>query len=380
MNRIKKQITVLAYLIKDYLLFNGKSINNDAHLKDAVAWLYRAHDATPDRGVSHSYLIGRGWMPSYPETTGYIIPTLINWHKITSDDEARERALEMADWECTVQLENGAIPGLSTGEPVVFDTGQVIFGWLSAYKATGDNKYLQAATRAGNWLIENLESDFTWRSYGNPGSNSIHTYNVRAAWALLELWIATGIGIYKTAAEGFMEWALKQEAARGWFKHNCLNDNEKPLLHTIAYTAQGLIESGIILKNDKCIEAAIRTYDELVKQISADGRMPGRFDSNWMPAAKWCCLTGMAQSSIVWRKLYAITGSERYKSSSEKVNNFLKKTQDMSSGNPGIRGGIKGSYPANGEYGKYRILNWATKFFIDALLMEEHPDFKGHLY
>src|ERR1039457_2206669 len=100
------------FLLKDHLT-TGTTGENNEHLREALIWLYRAQDATPDRGVSHSYLIGTGWMRSYPETTGYIIPTLLNWAALTGEEEARRRALEMADWELSIQLENGAIPSLS---------------------------------------------------------------------------------------------------------------------------------------------------------------------------------------------------------------------------------------------------------------------------
>ena len=54
-----------------------------------------------------------------------------------------------------------------------------------------------------------------------------------------------------------------------------------------------------------------------------------------------------------------------------RVLGFLKRTQSLTSRDPGVRGGIKGSFPVYGDYGKARVLNWATKFFIDALLLEE---------
>jgi hypothetical protein len=44
------------------------------------------------------------------------------------------------------------------------------------------------------------------------------------------------------------------------------------------------------------------------------------------------------------------------------------RTQDCTSPNGGLRGGIRGSFPVNGAYGRYRVLNWATKFFVDALM------------
>jgi hypothetical protein len=52
------------------------------------------------------------------------------------------------------------------------------------------------------------------------------------------------------------------------------------------------------------------------------------------------------------------------------MNHFLKKTQDLVSDELGIRGGIKGSQPFWGGYGPFWYLNWAAKFFIDALSLE----------
>ena len=36
-----------------------------------------------------------------------------------------------------------------------------------------------------------------------------------------------------------------------------------------------------------------------------------------------------------------------------------------------IKGAISGSYPIWGEYQRLAFPNWATKFFVDALLLEE---------
>jgi len=36
-----------------------------------------------------------------------------------------------------------------------------------------------------------------------------------------------------------------------------------------------------------------------------------------------------------------------------------------------LRDGIKGLYPFDGGYARYEVLNWATNFFADALLLDE---------
>jgi uncharacterized protein YyaL (SSP411 family) len=369
----------LRYRIKD-LLPRQRIFTDRVHRQAAVSWLCRAQDALPDRGVSHSYLIGRGWMPSYPETTGYIIPTFIHLWRVTGDAELMRRAFEMAEWELRLQLDNGAIPDLISREPVVFDTGQVLFGWVSAYAESGDRRFIDAAILAGDWLNSGLDETGTWNGHGNLGTDGIHVYNVRVAWALVVLAQASGEARFADAARRFIDWVLQQEEEPGWFRKNCLNDNDHPLLHTIAYTSQGLLESGILLGDDRCMDAARRISLKLKGQVEADGRMAGRFDRFWKPSVTWSCLTGMAQTAIVWQRLDRLDGRNVYTKEIENVVSFLKRTHDLQSADDGVRGGVKGSFPVNGGYGTYRLLNWAAKFFVDALLLREFPETEFPLY
>src|SRR5712692_3479 len=48
----------------------------DQSVREAIGWLCRAQDCstTNDGGVARHYSLVSGWAPSYPETTGYIIP------------------------------------------------------------------------------------------------------------------------------------------------------------------------------------------------------------------------------------------------------------------------------------------------------------------
>ena len=117
-------------------------------------------------------------------------------------------------------------------------------------------------------------------------------------------------------------------------------------------------------------QAAIRTADAVRGAIRRDGSLAGRFNASWGEEARWSCLTGMAQTAIVWQRLACLTGDPGHSAGALRVNHFLRTVQDTTSRNPGIRGGIPGSFPVHGEYGKYRFLNWAAKFFMDALMLE----------
>lgn len=370
--------------LRDRRRSNDADLPREDHLAAAMDWLRAAQDAHDDGGVSHSYLVGQGWMRSYPETTGYILPTFLNWARLREDEDAVARARRMADWELDCQSEEGAIPELVSGRPTVFDTGQVIFGWLAAHQHTGDDRYLEAARRGGRWLLEELDSEGVWRHASDSGGPG-RVYNARVAWALLLLGDRTGKSGYRAPMQRFLEWTLAQEKAPGWFDRNCLTDDSAPLLHTIAYTARGHLESGLLLEDERLLESSRRTAQRVLRLVGPEGRLAGRFDAEWRPAVDWACLTGMAQMAIVWRRLAEIDAGEAEGPSPDellegarRVTGYLCRIQDLDSGDPGLRGGIRGSQPIRGAYGRWRVLNWATKFFVDALLLEESSEALHH--
>ncbi len=55
----------------------------DAAIDAAAAWLATAQDCstTKDGGVAHHFSLISGWRPSYPETTGYIVPTILRYDR-----------------------------------------------------------------------------------------------------------------------------------------------------------------------------------------------------------------------------------------------------------------------------------------------------------
>lgn len=371
-------------LAKIYLGISGMDTwNAPDHLNAAARWICRAQDAFCDGGVARSYSLiyntyfgRRGWNPSYPETTGYIIPTMFDYAKFSGNGEMYDRAVRMTDWECQIQMENGAVQGGTIDQaptPAIFNTGQVIFGWVRAFQETNCQRYLDSALRAGNYLVEKQDKDGAWRkNLSDFASQSMefYSYNTRTAWALLQLQNISGRSKFMEAAVRNVEHALTQQEENGWFGNNCLSDPTRPLLHTIAYCIRGILESGIYLERASFIDAAKKASDALLERQREDGSLPGRFDEKWRPAVSWSCLTGDAQISIIWGRLYQQTRDPKYLAGVKKVNDYLKKVQLTRTRNPDIFGGIAGSDPIHGQYGRFELLNWAVKFFMDALLIE----------
>jgi DUF1680 family protein len=352
-------------------------------LARAIRWICAAQDASGDGGVARSYTLvynrffkRRGWTASYPETTGYIIPTVFDYAHLSGREDLLERAIRMADWECDVQMPNGAVQGGTIDRPAtpaVFNTGQVIFGWTRAYRETSKGRYLESAKRAGDFLVSAQDSDGAWRrelsGFASAAMPS-YTYNTRTAWALQKLAETSGDGRYLDAAIRNVEFALREQQPNGWFSNNCLYDATRPLLHTIAYSLRGILEVGIAVKNQRYIHAARKAADALIAAQRSDGSLAGRFDSRWTPAVSWTCLTGNAQMGLVWGRLYEVTGEPKYLAGLGRANQFLQRVQWSGTGNPGLDGGISGSFPFHGAYGRFEILNWAVKFFADSLMLE----------
>src|SRR5262245_36041592 len=166
----------------------GTRVALERNLQSAYQWLCTAQDAAADGGVAGCYNLLKGWGASYPETTGYIIPTFLHYADAFNDADARQRAIRMADWEVDVQLPSGAVRSgmldVKVG-PAVFNTGQVLFGWASAYAATGNEQFARAALRASEWLEANQDADGAWRrNLSVLTTSSVQAYNVRAAWGL----------------------------------------------------------------------------------------------------------------------------------------------------------------------------------------------------
>ncbi|HET9708442.1 MAG TPA: hypothetical protein VFP39_09070 [Gemmatimonadales bacterium] len=352
------------------------------HLVAALEWLARAQDASGGNGLARGYSLtwnayfrSRGWQPPYPETTGYIIASLHMAARRLDRLDLKRRAERAALWEIDVALPSGAVQGGVVGEgqtPAVFNTGQVLLGWMATLAASGGNRFADAAYRAGNFLVSCLDQDGLWHR-GNSHFADAHAtlYNARTAWALAEAGTRLGVPDFVAAAARNLTAVVKRQHDDGWFPNCCLTDPERPLLHTIAYTIRGLLEGGRVLRDSLLIDHAALAATRIAEAQTARGRLPGRFARRWRPAARWSCLTGEAQMANIWLRLFEITGLRHWRAPAEVALRWLKSTQNRTSTDPGLRGGIKGSFPCSGPYGRYQTLSWATKFFADALMRSE---------
>src|SRR5512135_803802 len=101
----------LGLIWRDLRGVKGSPLPDEDHLALAIRWLCRSQDQTGSGGSSGGHHLGSGWRPSYPETTGYIISTLVRYAHLFGDEDCLERARRMGDWEITIQLPEGGVQG-----------------------------------------------------------------------------------------------------------------------------------------------------------------------------------------------------------------------------------------------------------------------------
>ena len=224
--------------------------------------------------------------------------------------------------------------------------------------------------RAADWLVATQDADGCWRRYPTPfAAPGEKAYETHVAWGLLDAARVTPSRGYEEAALANFHWALTHQAANGWFRHCCLTDVEQPLTHTLGYALRGIVEGYRYSQDQRLLEAARRTADGLFTALRPDGFLPGRLRADWSAAVDWSCLTGSVQIACCYLLLYDDTGERRYRDAALALNRFVRRSVRLNAP-PEIRGGVKGSFPVSGVYGAYEYLNWAAKFFVDAMQLE----------
>lgn len=359
---------------KDSLGVPAEDPGVERAIDEGVAWLGRAqdHSASADGGVARHYSLITGWGPSYPETTGYIIPTMLAYAKLRADGSVRQRAKRMLDWLVSIQLPEGGFQAGAIGSklvvPVTFNTGQILLGLASGVREFG--LYYEAMRRAADWLVKNQDADGCWRTHLTPHAiPGEKTYETHVAWGLLEAAQLAPEMPYGPAAIANLRWALRWQHDNGWFDKCCLSNPVQPLTHTLGYALRGIIEGYRFTGDQLFLQAAQRAADGVLEALHPDGFLPGRLGSNWRGDVAWACLTGTAQMACCWFLLFEQTGEARYRKAALAANRYVRRTMQVD-GPSETRGAIKGSFPVYGQYGSYQYLNWATKFFIDANLLE----------
>jgi malonyl-CoA O-methyltransferase len=290
----------------------------------ALGWVRR--NELPTGGIR----VHSGHADSYPEVTGYLLPTLLDYGE-------RALATRLARWLLCIQRADGSYTS-PEGVAYVFDTGQVLRGLLAGADLVPGMR--DAARRAADYLCGQMR-DGGRGGFGPryPGDipETVHLY------ALPPL-------VQAAEVLGKPEYAAAAQLCREYYSAHPDALRLASLTHFLAYELEALIDLG-------CADRAAPVLEVLAGQ-QPDGSVRG------VEGARWVCAPGLAQLAICWYK----TG---HAEPADRALAWLEGRQRSS-------GGFRGSYGRGATYFPDDELSWAAKFYLDAHRLRVQAFFRRH--
>lgn len=348
------------------------STNHDTHLVAGADWLKRSIAVCGGVASSKGYRFPWGWVPPYPETTGYIIPTLLNLSNETKDPEWSTIAERLGRWLVTVQAHDGGFAGYELGrgqKSDVFDTGMILLGFNALQHISPNPSIAQAASAAATFLIKSIDSDGAFSR--NISHDMLHTYNVRSAWALVAYGIMTKNGAATEAGIANVNWTLRQQRDNGFFDNNGFKPGGNANTHGIAYVLRGLLQVHLLTGRKDMLDAAVHAMDGIIALFEKEGWLAAEIGPDWKFRSTHVCLTGCVQLANIAYRLAFLTGRTNFVTAAERLIAQVAATQSVETPGEAHHGAIAGSYPIYGAYAPLQYPNWATKFMVDALLVRK---------
>lgn len=293
----------------------------------AIKWI--ENNTIPNEGIICNTKLKK----SYPEVSGYYIPTLLRWGY-------KDLAVQFAKWLCDIQHEDGAWYDTQDKEPYIFDTAQILKGliairkylpWVDDYIVKGCDWILNNMTSEGR-LVSPLEDP--WGDE-KTFSELIHTYCISP---ILEAGKLLKRPDYIEKANKITEYYII----------NCKEQilNFDLLSHFYAYVMEAMLDIGHE-------ELAIEAMEKISKIQKKSGAVSGYHNVDWV------CSTGLFQLALVWFRLGDIDRGNR-------AFDYACKLQNET-------GGWYGSYISEDNANEVNTyfpdaeISWANKYFLDAL-------------
>ena len=123
------------------------------------------------------------------------------------------------------------------------------------------------------------------------------------------------------------------------------------------------------------LDALFNPSDYLVSPFNSTKKfLAGEYDTDWKGNYSVRCLTGEAQLSIIYRRLYKLYNDEKYERVADKLLLQISTKQNRFPYLKNMIGGFIASAPFYGKYMRFMMNNWTCKFDIDALLLSINPN------
>jgi len=339
--------------------------------KNSLQWLIRSIEATGNKGSSHIFARWRyplgGWHLGYPETTGYIIETLIKYHPIFPELDLRDHAMQSAKWLVTQQLPNGSFPALLSGNqtPSFFNSGMIALGLLEVLKQEKQESIMVSLKRLVAWLHQ---LDWGKTIYNGP------SYYTRAMWAYYLLAQTLSDQLLKKKIEQQMDNMKNRITTEMSVKSWGFESKDQAFTHTIAYTWRGFYEYGQVTGKKEFLDQSTAFCKKLLSLYQTHNKLAGSYNTEWCGDYSFLCLTGHAQLSYLAQEIGWQTQNQPILQLGRALMEDILDHQSTGRVDPELKGAVAGSYPIWGKYMRFKHPNWAVKFYLDALYTYWHKN------
>ncbi len=364
-----------------------QALSNEEHIELSLSWFLKLQQYHNDGGMPAKYSLlhceDTPIYPSYPETSGYILSTLIaynNFYDANIDNVIRE----MKDFLLTKQLKNGAFTGghskMNNFEmPSIFNSGQILLGLCSYYTSfKKDDELKKVIINCSNWIKSQIDKNGQYNT-NYTFRKKERAYYSRATYGLLRAAELVNDDEGLEAAKRNFEWVYLNGKENGWINKWGFND-QWAVLHTIAYTLRGMLEAGMYFNEEKYIALIEKSLDKILQHKVSWGNeflITSLIKNDFTKVRQEICLTGLCQLSIILFKFGNYINNAKYIKYADEIISNVKKFQLRGFENEYLNGGLTGSWPIGGKYQPYDIVNWSVKFFLDGLLLSKGIDYNS---
>jgi malonyl-CoA O-methyltransferase len=284
----------------------------------------------------------------YPEVTGYLIPSLLNWGEI-------ELANNYAKHLSATQDVDGSYWDPSCSSKCLFDTGQILRGFLAMNGHLKSDAYLSEIEKSLEWIDSLIDNDGDIKIpeisiWGGAIPEAIILYALEPA-------LRAAILLNNPATEKKLLSVINRILQQPDLTR------VRGLNHFHAYIIEALIDLGHIAIAEKAM-------DEVVSQMRFNGFIPGS------PGKKWSCSTGQFQYSVILYKLGHVFEAD-------KIMDYAIRRQNRSGGWFGTLNRPIALLSLIGHFRKEfqtyfysSEIPWANKYFMDAMSLRLKAHFK----
>lgn len=349
--------------IEDIISDLGGQEKLQKRLTANLSWIEKSFENNNLKGSSGSRSLLGKWSASYPETTGYLLPTVLAASSIP-----KHRRLEIANsqygyFKNLANSDGSFCQSESNSAPIIFDTAQILLGLINLVPYAPNNTAVSdLCEKSYNWLFNQLDNEGFFKEY-----NYIEGYNPsyysRVAWPMLKWELSLNRHASKKTLK-LISRIVAEKKPNYAFNNWGFYPETKAYTHTIAYTLRGLWECGSLLSDTDLKRVVYNSLDKILELVSTEGKLAGEYNGEWKGNYDFICSTGNAQLALLLILVYKNTKERKYLSGVPVLLKPLIRAQERFHS----RGALSSSIPIWGPYQKLRYTNWTQKFYSECLI------------